>query len=74
MDKTVSITPHACWRIICRGWVNCDLRSVMTCNNFLSVCQLLKGRHVGNAWEKDVTKGQQKCLCAYCIIYIMYIM
>lgn len=37
VEKTVSITPGTHWRIICWGWVNCDLRSVMTCNNFLSL-------------------------------------
>lgn len=37
VEKTVSITPGTHRRIICWGWVNCDLRSVMTCNNFLSL-------------------------------------
>lgn len=37
VEKTVSITPGTHQRIICPGWVNCDLRSVMICNNFLSL-------------------------------------
>lgn len=37
MEKTVSITPGTHQRIIYQGWVNCDLRSVMICNNFLSL-------------------------------------
>lgn len=37
VEKTVSITPGTQQRIIYPGWVNCDLRSVMICNNFLSL-------------------------------------
>lgn len=37
VEKTVSITPGTHQRIIYPAWVNCDLRSVMICNNFLSL-------------------------------------
>lgn len=64
VEKTVSITPGTHRRIICWGWVNCDLRSVMTCNNFLSLLSVSRqGRssqqgegcrdvgHKPNKWE-----------------------
>lgn len=37
VETTVSITPGTHQRIIYPRWVNCDLRSVMICNNFLSL-------------------------------------
>lgn len=37
VEKTVSITPGTHQRIIYPRRVNCDLRSVMICNNFLSL-------------------------------------
>lgn len=37
VEKTVSITPGTHQRIIYPGWVNCDLRSGMICNNILSL-------------------------------------
>lgn len=62
VEKTVSITPGTHRRIICWGWVNCDLRSVMTCNNFLSLLSVSRqgrspqrGEGFGDGGEKRKT-------------------
>lgn len=57
VEKTVSITLGTHRRIICWGWVNCDLRSVMTCNNFLSLLSVNRqGRSPqqgGGRWRQE---------------------
>lgn len=73
VEKTVSTTPGTHRRIICWGWVNCDLRSVMTCNNFLSLLSVTRrvrspqqgegcrGRKTGSRAQSKQMRGDILC-------------
>lgn len=60
VEKTVSITPGTHRRIICWGWVNCDLRSVMTCNNFLSLLSVSRQGRSPQQGEGFGDRGRKK--------------